>query len=232
MKPLSRREWTFIAVVLIYSAVPSLGGLLRVAELLGAGATLPENPRATALPGPIGVHVLSSFVYCLLGALQFLPTVRRKHLALHRKTGAVVVVAGCLSALTGLWMTHYYAFPTELQGVALYWVRMVLGFSMVGLIVWAIHAARSRNILGHGAHMLRAYAIGQGASTQAVLGIGWLVVAGTEATGVSREVLMVGSWALNLLIVELLISRRLHVRDWAVRPGAPRENQPWTPAKP
>ena len=43
---------------------------------------------------------------------------------------------------------------------------------MIGFIVWAVIAIRSRNVFQHSASMLRAYAIGQGASMQAILGIG------------------------------------------------------------
>ena len=46
--------------------------------------------------------------------------------------------------------------------------------------------------------MLRAYSIGQGASTQAILGIGWIIIVGTEAMGTVREGMMVFVWDLNL----------------------------------
>lgn len=207
MRSVSNREWIFLAIILIYCFVPTFGGLFRIAEFLGGPAIAPENPRALANPLPIVLHILSSFLFCLLGALQFLPSIRRHHPSLHRMMGRVVAAAGCMSALTGLWMTHFYTFPSELQGELLYWVRIALSLSMVGLIVWAIIAIRSRNFLGHSAAMLRAYAIGQGASTQAFLGISWMVAFGTEPLGPLRDVIMVMAWSLNLLIAELLISK-------------------------
>jgi len=197
----------FPAIILIYSFVPTFGGLFRITELLGGPAIVPANPRALAHPLPVVLHILSSFLFCLLGALQFLPSLRRHHLGPHRMIGRVVAAAGCMSALTGLWMTHFYAFPQDLQGSLLYWVRILLSLSMVGLIVWAVIAIRSRNILAHSAAMLRAYVIGQGASTQAVLGISWMVAFGTEPLGSLRDVMMVLAWVLNLLIAELLISK-------------------------
>jgi len=207
MRSVSSREWMFLAIILIYSFVPTFGGLFRTAELLGGPAIIPANPRASAHPLPIVLHISSSFLFCLLGALQFLPSVRRCHLGLHRVLGRVVAAAGCMSALTGLWMTHFFVFPQELQGSLLYWMRIALSLSMVGLIVWAVIAIRSRNLVGHSAAMLRAYAIGQGASTQAFLGIGWMVAFGTEPLGPLRDVMMVFAWSLNLLIAELLISK-------------------------
>jgi hypothetical protein len=207
MKSISRREWALLAIILIYSFVPTFGGLFRVIELGGGPAIAPENPRALADPLPVVLHILSSFLFCILGALQFLPSVRRHFPAMHRAVGRTVAVAGCVSAATGLWMTHFYTFPDELQGPLLYWVRIVLSLSMVGLIAWAVIAIRSRNVLGHGAAMLRAFAISQGASTQTVLGIGWMIAFGTEPLGPLRDGMMVCAWGLNLLIAELLISK-------------------------
>ncbi len=207
MRSISSREWILLAFVLIYSFVPTFGGLLRIAELFGVQAILPANSRALAYPLPIVVHILSSFLFCILGALQFLPSVRRYHLDLHRMMGRVLVVAGFISAATGLWMTHFFAFPENLQGALLYWVRIVLSLAMCGLIVWAVISIRSRNVRAHGSAMIRAYAIAQGASTQTFLGIGWIVAVGTEPQGQLRDVIMIAAWGLNFLAAEYLISK-------------------------
>lgn len=205
MKTVSRREWSLLAIILFYSFVPTFGGLLRVIELGGGPAIVPENPRALADPLPIVLHVLSSFLFCTVGALQFLPSVRRHYPATHRGAGRMIATAGCVSALTGLWMTLSFEFPHELQGVLLYWVRIALSLSMAGLIAWAVVAIRAGNGSEHAAAMLRAYAIGQGASTQAVLGVGWMVAFGAEPQGQLRDFIMVFAWASNLLIAEFLI---------------------------
>ena len=209
MKTVSRCEWALLAIILVYCFVPTFGGLLRVVELGGGPAIVPENTRALADPLPIVLHILSSFLFCFAGALQFLPSVRRHYPAMHRAAGRLTAAAGCVSALTGFWMTLSFAFPDELQGVLLYWVRIALSLSMVGLIAWAVIAIRSRNIFQHSASMLRAYAIGQGASTQAILGIGWMIIVGTEAMGPLRDGIMVFAWGFNLLVAEVLIRRHL-----------------------
>lgn len=216
MSLFSRREWMFLAFVFAYSFVPAFGGMLRVFELLGGLALVPENDRATAYPAPVILHVLSSFVFCLTGALQFMPSMRRRHPGVHRMMGKFLAAAGCLSALTGLWMTLSFVFPHELQGVLLYWVRIVLSLSMIGLIAWAVIAVRSGNTPGHSAAMLRAYAIGQGASTQAFLGLCWLAILGTELTGPWRDVMMVSAWCINLLIAEFLIGKVSALKPLAI----------------
>ena len=99
---ISRREWAFLALVLLYSFIPAVVGLVRLPELLGAPAIIPPNPRAEIDPLPITAHILGSSVFCLVGAVQFLPSLRRYRPALHRTLGRVVAAAGCASALTGL----------------------------------------------------------------------------------------------------------------------------------
>lgn len=209
MKSLSNSEWAILVFIVVYSFIPTFGGLVRVFELAGGPAIAPFNPRAIAVPLPIILHLLGSFVFCLLGAIQFIPSIRRTSPALHRKAGRLVAVSGLLAALTGLWMTHFYTFPAGLQGSLLYWARIVLGSLMAGLIVHAIIAIRGRKVARHSASMLRAYAIGQGASTQAFIGIGWIILTGSEAVGAIRDVMMVSAWVLNLLVAEALIRSTL-----------------------
>ena len=207
MRSLRRSEWGLLAFILLYSFVPVVGGMIRMLELAGGPAIAPPNSRAVADPLPIVLHIATSVVFCIAGAIQFLPSFRRRHRNGHRMNGRVVAAAGCLSAATGLWMTHVYTFPAELQGSLLYWIRMVLGLWMIGLIVWAVLTIRRRDIIGHSAAMLRAYAIGQGASTQAVLGITWIALTGSEAMGPMRDGIMTFAWVLNLLIAQFLIWR-------------------------
>ena len=212
MRSVSYGEWMFLAIILIYSFVPTFGGLFRLAELLGGTAIIPANARALIQPLPIVLHILSSFLFCLLGALQFLPGIRRYNPALHRMTGRLVAAAGCTSALTGLWMTHFFAFPAELQGHLLYGVRILLSLAMLSLIAWAVIAIRAQDMQAHGASMIRAYAIGQGASTQAFFGLGWIVLVGTEPLGWLRDCLMVAAWGLNLIVAELIVLKLFRPR--------------------
>jgi len=227
---LTKSEWIVFGVILVYSFIPVIGGLIRVLELAGGPQIAPENPRAMLAPLPITLHILSSALFCVVGAVQFLPSIRRQRPAAHRLIGRVIAVAGCMSALTGLWMTHFYAFPEALKAVALYWVRMVLGTAMIGLIIWAVIAIRSRNVFQHGASMVRAYAIGQGASTQTILGIAWIIAVGSEAMGPLRDGLMIFAWVVNLLGAEIFIRAKLrppkhrqkHSSLPPIRPSTPR----------
>jgi len=204
---LTTREWTILISIVVYSFIPAFGGVIRILELAGGPVLMPENPRALADPLPIISHIIGSFVFCVVGGIQFLPSIRRHHPSTHRAMGRTLVIAGCVSAASGLWMTWFFSFPGALQGSLLFSVRIILGFLMIGLIGWAVAAIRARNFYRHGALMLRAYAIGQGASTQALFGIGWIVILGTEPAGLLRDVFMMLCWLLNMLAAEILIHR-------------------------
>ena len=205
MTGISSRDWAVLGAILVFSAVPALGGLVRLVELSGGTALAPPNPRALTAPLPIILHVIGSLLFCVVGALQMLPSFRRRHPTWHRKLGRVVAAGGLLSAATGLWMTMAFSFPSELQGPLLYWVRIGLGGWMIWLIFRAVSAARHRDQLVHRSAIFRAYAIGQGASTQSVLGIIGMAILGFEILGLTRDILMVSAWALNLTIAEALI---------------------------
>jgi uncharacterized membrane protein len=131
---------------------------------------------------------------------------------MHRALGRIVAAAGCVSALTGLWMTVFYAFPETLQGPLLYGARVTLSLAMVALIGWAVVAVRSQDVAAHRAAMLRAYAIGQGASTQTALFLIAMALFDSEPLGFSRDILMVGAWVINLSVAELLIHRAFATR--------------------
>lgn len=227
---LTKTEWVIFGGIFVYSFIPVFGGLIRVLELAGGPQIAPANPRALLVPTPIILHILSSALFCVVGAVQFLPSIRRQRPAAHRVIGRVIAMSGCMSALTGLWMTHFYVFPEAIQGAALYWVRVALGTAMIGLIIWAVIAIRSRNIFQHSASTVRAYAIGQGASTQTVLGIAWIIALGSEAMGPLRDGLMIFAWVVNLLAAEIFIRamlrppkrRQKHSRRPPIRPSTPR----------
>jgi len=205
MPAVRARDWALFAFLVFYSIVPVLGGLVRAVELAGGPAIIPANPRALAQPLPDVVHILASIAFLIVGALQFLPSLRHCHPLLHRKLGRIAALAGVISALTGLWMTQFYAFPAELQGTSLYVVRITLSLTMIGLIVRAVVAIRSGKRTVHRASMIRAYAIGLGASTQAIAGILVFLLAGDDLLGPERDIMMIAAWGMNLLVAELIL---------------------------
>jgi hypothetical protein len=81
---------------------------------------------------------------------------------------------------------------------------------MVLSIALGLAAIRRRDVSGHRAWIIRGYAIGQGAGTQALVGLPWFLIAGKP--GDLENALMLGAcWIINLLVAEWIIRRRAAV---------------------
>lgn len=194
------------AALILLSIIPFLGGAVRLFALAGGAAVTPDNARFFAMPLPVVLHIFGALPFCILGAFQFSPGFRRRNPGWHRNAGRLLVVCGLVAGLSGLWMTHFYPLYPTIQAELLYGFRMLFGSIMVLSITLAWGAILRRDIAGHRAWMMRGYAIGQGAGTQALTTIIWIVVFGTpdKQTG---ELLMGASWVINLAVAELIIHR-------------------------
>src|SRR5207244_4433903 len=84
-----------IAVVL-----PAIAGSLRLVELAGGPHLLPANPRITASPVPVIVHIVGAVLHVILGAFQFSTGLRRRRPNWHRAAGRVLVVLGLAVAFS------------------------------------------------------------------------------------------------------------------------------------
>lgn len=203
--PNRTREWRIPVGLILLSAIPVLAGSFRIADL-GTGASTAESERFFAAPVPVVVHIVGATIYCVLGAFQFVPSLRRRRPGWHRAAGRLLVPAGLAAALSGLWMTLFYPRPVDV-GDLVTGFRLVFGTAMVAGIVIAFVAIRQRNVARHRAWMMRAYAIGQGAGTQAFTQAPWLIAVGSM-TDLSKGLLMFAGWGINLAVAEWFIRRR------------------------
>jgi hypothetical protein len=108
--------------------------------------------------------------------------------------------------MSGIWMASFYSHPPG-DGVFLLLLRLFFGSAMVVSIVLGIRAIVRRNFVLHSAWMTRAYAIGVGAGTQAVVLIPGSIIFGSTHE-LSRTVLMGAAWVINLAMAEYVIRRR------------------------
>ncbi len=198
-------NWIAPIGLILLALIPVLAGALRLSELSGGPVVTASNARFVESPIPVITHIVSATVFSLLGAFQFVPSLRRRG-GWHRLAGRVLIPAGVLTALSGIWMAAFYPHPAG-DGPALSVLRLVFGAAMLAAIGLGIRAIVGRRFAAHGAWMTRAYAIALGAGTQALVLIpGSLLFGSTHE--LSRTLLMGAAWVINLAVAERVIRRR------------------------
>ena len=186
-------------------AIPLAAGAVRLVTLAAGAEVTPENARFFAAPLPVVLHIVAAAAYIVLGAFQFVPGFRRRRPGWHRRVGRLLVGAGLVAALSGLWMAQFYRLPAH-DGALLYGFRLLFGSLMALSIVLGVAAIRRRELARHRAWMMRGYALGLGAGTQVLtLGVGEIVLG--PPGEVARGLLMGAAWAINLAVAEWLIRR-------------------------
>ncbi len=197
-----RSGWPAVTGLLLLSALPILGGVLRLEELGTDPASAPSSPFLTVA---IVAHIVGMSLYCLLGAFQFSPALRERR-AWHRRAGRVLIPAGMIGALGSIALAVFFYGPAEEFALAI--VRIAFAVPMLGFLVLATRAIARRRFAAHGAWMTRAYAIAITGGTQALVLIVWSLFGGE--TSIESETWLVGvGFVINSLLAEVIIRRRL-----------------------
>lgn len=200
-------EWLIPTALILLSVVPVIAGAVRLTQLTSGAAITPDNARFFASPVPVVLHIISVTLYSLLGAFQFAPGFRRRHRRWHRGVGWLLLPSGVIAALSGLWMAHFYPWP-QYDGIVVYGQRLLFGSAMLIALLLATVAIGRRDFVGHGAWMIRGYAIGLGAGTQVFTHIPWFLLPAMQGEG-TRALFMGAGWVINLVVAEWLIRTRL-----------------------
>ena len=210
----TKADWLLPAGLIALSFIPIAAGSFRLVQLWDGAAITPENARFFATPLPVVLHILSSVVYCVFGALQLAPGFRRRNPDWHRAAGRMLVPCGLLAALSALWMTQFYPvanligpLPADFDGPTLYAIRLVAGSAMALFLCLGLAAVMKRDIAGHRAWMMRGYALGLGAGTQAFTHLPWFLFPSIQGE-LARTLCMAAGWAINLAVAEWFIARR------------------------
>ena len=196
------RSWPVPAALVSLSVIPLAAGALRLLQLAGGPAVMPADHRFAGFPGALVAHIVGAAVFALVGAFQFVPRLRRG--GWHRRAGRAVAVAGVVVAVSALWLTLFYE-PQPGSGAVLFAFRLVFASAMAACLFLGFTAIRRRDVASHRAWMMRAYAIGLGAGTQAFTeGIGEGVFGhGVLVADLSRG----AAWLINLTVAEWCIHR-------------------------
>jgi len=218
MKSLNKIDWFIPAMLITLCLFTLVNGVFRLFGLASGIEVTPDNIRFIETPMPVVLHIFGSTTFIVLGAFQFTRSIRLRWPKFHRKASVVLVPNGCIAALTGLWMSHFYALP-EIDGELLYVFRMFFGSLMFLSIIIGVIAIQKRNIVQHQAWMMRGYALGAAAGTQLFTHIPWILVVGMPDE-LPRALLMGAGWVINLVVVELLLlKKRKHLADHQVYVG-------------
>ena len=200
-----RYEWRIPAGLIALSLVPAIFGSIRLAELARGAEITASNARFFESPWPVALHIVSVIPYSILGAFQFAPGFRSRKRGWHRAAGRILVILGCIAALSGLWMTLFYPWPAG-DGELLYAFRLLFGSAMLAYIILAVGALGKRDFVRHGEWMIRGYAIGLGAGTQVLTHLPWRLFVGAPDETI-RALLMGAGWAINCAVAEVIIRR-------------------------
>lgn len=200
--PASVRPWLVAAALALFALVPALARLL--VALAADPAVTSDDTGSVASSVALVVHAATGTLFTVLGAFQF-PTAMRRRSSWHPRVGRLLVPVGLTAALSALWLTLFHS-HTDGSEDLLYLFRLIFGAAMVATIVAGFTAIRRRKIIRHRAWMIRAYALGLGASTQIfTLGFG----AAAFRTGeVSTALLTAAGWVINLVVAEWVIRHR------------------------
>ena len=208
--------WVPFALVALV-VLPAVAGSLRLVELAGGPLLLPANPRMTASPLPVVVHITCAVPYAVLGAFQFSSRLRRRQPRWHRAAGQRRRRRSAWRWRSpALWMTVFYPRQPGTGELALLF-RLAFGSALAACIVLGFSAIRRGDVTTHRAWMTRAYAIALAAGTQTVtLGIGSAVF-GTSV--LITDLALGAAWVVNLAVAELVIRR-------CGRPTGPARDRP------
>jgi len=198
-----RSTWVPFALIALV-LLPAVFGSLRLVGLAGGPELMPADPRFTASPVPLVVHIVCALTYAVVGAFQFSAALRRRRPGWHRKAGRIAVVSGLAVALSALWMNQFYP-GQPATGDLTYLFRLAFGVGMLTCITLGFTAIRGGDITHHRAWMTRAYALALGAGTQVFTqGIGPAVFGTSDLT---VDLSLGAGWVINLAVAEYVIRR-------------------------
>jgi uncharacterized membrane protein len=114
------------------------------------------------------IHILPGGLFLTLASLQFVPSIRQKHLQVHRWMGRVLVVCGLIIGVSALVMSYTMNIggPNETAATTLFAIVFLICLNKGYLHI------RRREVERHREWMIRAYGVGLGvATTRPIVGM-------------------------------------------------------------
>jgi uncharacterized membrane protein len=173
--PVSKRAIRFVWTAVIFLVLIGLAAVSRRTLVLFRPGSIGGNSPAAALDAGFArhvaltlIHILPGGLFLVLAPLQFLPSIRQKHLLLHRWMGRILVVIGLIVGASALVMSFKLNIggPNETAATTL--------FAIVFLycLIKAFRHIRRKEVARHREWMIRAFGAGLGvATTRPIVGM-------------------------------------------------------------
>jgi uncharacterized membrane protein len=193
-----------VPVALFFAtALTILLALVQVVQIpLGA---LPEDSlRLSGAPVWHFMHVLGGATFGILGPIQFGRVLSRKYGLLHRVMGRVFVAAGAMISLSSLSLLWH--FPAT-YSVAMNSGRLLFGIALGVALAIAMQAIYTRDFTRHRNWMIRAYAIGMGATAVTMVFFPIFLITGEPPTGLASDIAFLGAWTACMVFAEGVVRR-------------------------
>jgi uncharacterized membrane protein len=175
--PVSRRTTRFLWTAVIFLVVIGIAAVTRRTLVLFWPVPFSggKNSPAAGLDAGFArhmaltlVHILPGALFLALAPLQFMPSIRLRHLQVHRWSGRVLVVCGLIIGVSALIMSYTMNIggPNETAATTLFAIVF-----LICLIKAYLHIRR-KEVDRHREWMIRAYGVGLGvATTRPIVGM-------------------------------------------------------------
>lgn len=195
------KPFVVLAALFFVTLLGTILALVQVVQIpLG---TLPEDSwRLKAAPVWHFMHVLGGAMFGILGPIQFSRVLMRKYGFLHRFMGRIFVAAGAMISLSSLGLLWH--FPGT-YSVAVSSGRLLFGVALGVAMAIAMLAIRKRDFTRHRNWMIRAYAIGIGATAVSMVFFPIYAITGEPPTGLGADIAFLGSWTACVVFAEGLV---------------------------
>ncbi|REL30850.1 DUF2306 domain-containing protein [Thalassotalea euphylliae] len=209
-------NWPVVSTLALLTAIPAIPAIfILLIVAIGAGnhqeLAAMINSAYFDAPAAVYVHGGSGILFFLTMPWQFSPRLRHQYAGWHKIAGRIAVIAGCVMALSGIWM-HKQLTPDE-QG-ARYLILVVMSAAICLCFLMAVWHIVNRNIARHQRWMALAVAITLAAVTPLFTGLLVMLMFSSfdqlypTAASLHHQYDRLLGMAINLAIVELVFRKK------------------------
>jgi uncharacterized membrane protein len=181
--------------------IPVMMAAVRVVQV-PMGMVPEDTLRLMVAPISLFLHAVAGVAFGIAGPIQFSGVLRERFGVWHRATGRIFVVSGLFLGLSGLsLLVRVDSISTPMLDT----FRGIMSFALCLSLALGLAAIQVPDVTRHRAWMIRAYVIGMGSGTVALVMFPIYIATGEPPTGWVLDSVFVGWWALNICLGELVI---------------------------